>query len=200
MGSAPTAKDLIRGLIERASQCLLVAARSVDRDAFYAKGQSGTSLAWAVGHCACVNDLFRVWLSDKKGARRYLRPEMHGVFNPYDLELQPSAARRWRFSRRSYSQARLIQDLERSTRHVIAKLERFDLCRWGDPPGTKDYQSFETCGDMWVFLALHMTWHAGEVAGSVPYFGDTDLLNLATHELALPSADNPSRPITQVGA
>ena len=169
---------IIKRMLNRSGNSLFTAIEPLNEVEFFAGGQNGISIAWTIGHLACVLDLFTSWIHGQ-GCR--LPAPVHGTFN--SLELKPAGGP---------SKAELVQQgpyrksdilfLLRSAQ--INALKLLETCREQDwsavPPGAHP-DNLHTVGEIWEHLAVHTYWHMGELCGTFPRFHGTYTLNMLPH-------------------
>lgn len=178
--TAEFVRDMVRRQMNRSGNILLSSVEPLDDEDFYKPFVNGSSIAWTIGHLACVFDLFTTWLGAPDKA---LPREMHDVFNSLDLGSEdpnpPTKAET--VDRKRWTRKLLIARLRESQVRALKLLEDFDPVRWYErsPPGAPD--TLPTVGDIWESLAVHTFWHLGELSGAHPRFKGTYTLNTVLH-------------------
>jgi hypothetical protein len=185
------AKQVIARQITRSGETLLLALEPLTHDEFYAPGLDGFSAAWVTGHLACVADLFSSWLDD---APLLLDAEFHQVFNETAVTGgEPDPAGKSAAAER-YPKNALLLVFRRAVIKALRVLSAFDPSRWDAPPPPAVPVTLTAAGSVWELLAVHIWWHCGELAGSVPRFHGTYTLNIAPHHLYMsPEPPAPDR-------
>lgn len=64
---------------------------------------------------------------------------------------------------------------------ALRALEAFDAGQWDALAPPVVPVSLLTGGAVWELLAVHVYWHLGELAGSMPRFAGTYTLNILPH-------------------
>lgn len=182
---------VIRRQLNRSGNILISAIEPLDDDDFYRPCAGGASVAWTLGHLACVHDLFGTWLG---APGRALPPEMHDVFNRLDLgesfddndDAGDQACKAERIDRTFFSRPRLMGAFRQAQVRNLELLQDFDPARWTDPSPPTAPDSLPTLGAIWESLAVHTFWHLGELSGSHPRFRNTYTLNTVLHYFYVP--------------
>lgn len=179
------ARQVITRQIDRSSNTLLLGLEPVSDDEFFAENPDGFSAAWITGHLACVADLFSSWF----GGRLLLEPTFHQVFNDTAITGAGLVSKAESVSRDGYPKEILLLRFRQAMVKALQVLNAVDMAQWDapGPPGTP--VSLLTGGAVWEILAVHVYWHLGELAGSMPRFSGTYTLNILPHYLYIP-ADN----------
>jgi hypothetical protein len=174
------ARDMVRRQMNRSGNTLLASIEPLDDDDFYKAFANGSSIAWTVGHLACVLDLFSTWLGAPGKA---LPPEMHDVFNRLDLGTDepnpPSKAET--VARSAWGRKLLITRLREAQVRVLTILDGFEPSRWYERSPASAPDTLPTLGDIWESLCVHTFWHLGEISGAHPRFKGTYTLNTVLH-------------------
>jgi hypothetical protein len=177
---ASFARDMVRRQMNRSGNTLLASIEPLDDDDFYKAFANGSSIAWTVGHLACVLDLFSTWLGAPGKA---LPAEMHDVFNRLDLGTDepnpPSKAES--VDRKTWGRKLLITRLREAQVRVLTILDSFDSSRWYERSPASAPDTLPTLGDIWESLCVHTFWHLGEISGAHPRFKGTYTLNTVLH-------------------
>jgi len=167
--------------MNRSGNILLSAVEPMADRELYLECDNGISIAWTLGHLACVHDLFGTWLG---ADGRQLASDTHHIFNSLDIgdgsvTVKPSKAAS--VDPALYPKARLI-GMFRSTQVAnLRRLERFDPARWREPVPPTGPDSLPTLGAIWESLGVHTYWHLGELSGCHPSFKGTYTLNTVLH-------------------
>jgi hypothetical protein len=178
--------------IDRSGNTLLLALEPVDDDEFFAENANGFSAAWVVGHLTCVADLFSSWFD---GQRLLFDKSFHQVFNETAVTgAGPGAgpvSKAASVNREGYTKAVLLLRFRQAVVKALRVLDAFEGSQWDapGPPGTP--VSLRAGGDVWEILAVHIYWHLGELAGSMPRFFGTYALNTLPHYFYIPEEDTP---------
>jgi hypothetical protein len=180
-------RKLIKRMMNRSGNSLLQAVEPLPPDEFFQAGPNGISIAWTIGHLACVMDLFVSWIGPSE---RILGASIHDVFN--NLELRPPGGQTKAaiVQASNHTKADILFLLRKSQVHALQTLDRFPLQRWNDPPPGPAPDNLHTCGDIWEHLAIHAYWHMGELAATLPRFHGTYTLNMLPHYFYYLPADD----------
>lgn len=175
-----TPADVVLRQLDRSGNTLMLALEPVSDEEFFAVNANGFSAAWVTGHLACVADLFSSWLGD---GQLLLDAPFHAVFNETAVT---GATDRAAAAGAHHTKAELLLKLRQSMVKALRVLAAFDASRWDAPapPGTP--ASLLTGGAVWEVLAVHVYWHCGELAGSMPRFSGTYALNILPHYFYIP--------------
>jgi hypothetical protein len=173
------AKQVVARQIDRSGHILLLGLEPVSDSEFFAENTTGFSAAWTVGHLACVADLFSSWFD----GRLVLGRPVHQVFNETDLTEPGSVSKAASVGRDTFPKTALMQMFCQSVTKAQRTLNAFDAGRWDAPPPHGVPVSLLTSGAVWEHLAVHVYWHLGELAGSMPRFARTYTLNILPHHL-----------------
>lgn len=175
----PSAKDIIINQITRSGETLVLALEPLTDDEFFGCLDTGYSPAWTVGHLACVADLFSSWLDIKP---KMFDSSVHDVFNETDVnEWRPqTASKAMNVNRDEFPKEVLLHNLRRAMIKALDVLDNFDTSRWYTK-GISGVPALITAGEIWELLAVHIYWHCGELAGSMPRFFGTYTLNILPH-------------------
>jgi hypothetical protein len=175
----PTAKDIIANQIIRSGETLMLALEPLTNDEFFGCLETGFSAAWSVGHLACVADLFSSWLDIKP---KMFGDSFHDVFNETDINgWEPqTTSKAARVDRDTFPKEMLLHNFRHAVIKALGVLDKFDTGRWY-VKGIASVPSLITAGEVWELLAVHIYWHCGELAGSMPRFFGTYTLNILPH-------------------
>jgi hypothetical protein len=173
-------RDIIMRQLDRSGNTLMLALEPVSDEEFYAENLNGFSAAWTVGHLACVADLFSYWLDDEP---LLFDPGFHKVFN--DTDVNDGEGSRT-VDRVRYPKKLLLKLFQQAMVKALRVLKEFDLILWDGPAPPGVPVSLGTSGAVWEHLGVHVYWHCGELAGSMPRFFDTYTLNILPHYFYLP--------------
>ena len=182
---AEIARHVIRRQMNQSGNILLSAVEPMDDDVFFEAGVNGISVAWPLGHLACVMDLFCGWI-DGKG--RLHDERLHAMFNPLGLESDPRPKAE-RVDRKSATRAKLILAFRSSQVRALHLLESFDLSLWNQATDPNVPDSLPLWGSIWEALGVHTFWHLGELAGCMPRFHGTYTLNTVLHYFYVPKEE-----------
>lgn len=182
------AKQVIARQMDRSGNTLHLALEPVSDDEFFAENPNGFSAAWVTGHLACVADLFSSWFDYGLLFDR----GFHQAFNETDVTRAGSVSKAASVSRERYPKADLLFLFRQAVVKALRALEAFDLAQWDAPPPPGVPVSLRAAGDVWEHLAVHVYWHLGELAGSMPRFAGTYTLNMVPHYFYLhhPAVDS----------
>jgi hypothetical protein len=170
--------SIVKRMLNRSGNSLFTAIEPLDESEFFAAGPNGISIAWTIGHLACVLDLFTSWIHGQ-GCR--LPKAVHNTFN--SLELKPSGgpSKADIVKEGSYRKADILF-LLRSAQ--VNALKLLSTCReqdWNEPPPGAHPDNLHTVGEIWEHLAVHTYWHMGELCGTFARFHGTYTLNMLPH-------------------
>ena len=174
-----TVNQLIARQMTLSGERLLLAMEPLDDDEFFAGNANGFSAAWAVGHLACVADLFSSWFS---GQLLLSRP-FHAVFNETGVVAEGPVSKADSVNRELYPKAGLLLAFRQAMIKALRVLNAFEPARWDAPAPPGAPVSLLSGGAVWERLAVHGDWHCGELAGSMPRFYGTYPLNILPHHL-----------------
>ncbi len=177
-----TAGQVIARQIDRSGSTLLLALEPLDGAEFYAENVNGFSAAWVTGHLACVADLFSSWF----GGGLILGTPFHQVFNDTAVTGPGSVSKAASVDPRCYPKDALLLRFREAMVKALRTLGEFGPARWDAPPPSVVPVSLLTGGAVWEHLAVHIYWHLGELAGSMPRFFGTYTLNILPHHLYVP--------------
>lgn len=169
----------VRRMLNRSGNSLISAIEPLSDAEFFEAAASGISVAWTVGHLACVFDLFTSWI---RGGNPNLPREVHGTFNNLDLRAPGESASKADVVRGSGYGKSDIQFMLRTTQ--IQGLKLLDTCTvsgWDAAPRGRHPDNLRTVGEIWEHLAVHTYWHMGELCGTFPRFHGTYTLNMLPH-------------------
>jgi hypothetical protein len=178
---------VVRRMLNRSGNSLFMAIEPLPEQDFFAAGANGISIAWTIGHLACVFDLFTSWIH---GTGPKLPKAVHDTFNSLDVKA-PGGPNKAEIVRASgYSKAD-IQYLLRTAQ--IQALKLLDACKeheWAGAPVAPHPDNLHTVGEIWEHLAVHTYWHMGELCGTFPRFHGTYTLNMLPHYFFYMPPDN----------
>lgn len=178
-------KQVIARQMDRSGNTLMLGLEPVSDDEFFAENATGFSAAWTIGHLACVADLFSSWFD----GHLLFGCEFHAVFNETDVAGPAPVSKAESASSKDYPKAYLLLRFREAMVKALRALEAFDAGQWDAPapPGTP--ASLLNGGTVWEHLAVHVYWHLGELAGSMPRFAGTYTLNIVPHYFYLAPQD-----------
>jgi DinB superfamily len=175
---ASPAAAAVRRMLNRSGNSLFTAIEPLSEEEFFSGGANGISVAWTVGHLACVFDLFTSWI---RGNRCLLPKEVHAVFNSLDVKA-PGGPTKAELVRKSiYSKGEIMFLLRGAQIEALKLLEKCCEQSWLAPPPGPRPEDLHTVGDIWEHLAVHTYWHMGELCGTFPRFHGTYTLNMLPH-------------------
>ncbi len=179
MNMGPQAKDIIANQISRSGETLVLALEPLTDDEFFGCLDTGYSPAWTIGHLTCVADLFSAWLDIKP---KLFNEEFHEVFNEVDVnDWKPQTiSKAAKVSPDSFPKEMLLHNFRQAVIKALNVLDNFDIARWYTR-GIAGVPALITAGEVWELLAVHIYWHCGELAGSMPRFFGTYSLNILPH-------------------
>ncbi len=175
-------KRIIRRQMNRSGNILLSGVEPLPDEVFFKAGLHGSSVAWTVGHLACVTDLFDSWI---RGAMPALAKGFHEIFN--SLDLGPSTlSKAEHVMAQHFTRSEIIMAYRKAQVRALETLDAFDAGRWNEV--TPDYvpDSLTTYGEVWEALGVHTYWHLGEICGALPEFHGTYTLNSILHYFYVP--------------
>lgn len=182
MADRELAKEIVRRQMNQSGNILLSAIEPMPTATFYEEGVNGISVAWTLGHLACVMDLFCGWL-DGEGMQH--EPALHAMFNPLTL-CESALSKAARVDQDWATKPKLILAFRTAQVRVLRALAAFDISRWGQPTGPELPDSLPLWGSVWESLGVHTYWHLGELAGCIPSFHGTYTLNTVQHYFFIP--------------
>jgi len=168
----------VRRMLNRSGNSLFSAIEPLSDAEFFASGANGISVAWTVGHLACVFDLFTSWISED-GCK--LPKEVHSVFNSLDVKPAGGPSKAEVVANSGYRKSE-IQFMMRTSQ--IQALKLLGMCTeqgWDAAPPGPHPDNLHTVGEIWEHLAVHTYWHMGELCGTFPRFHGTYTLNMLPH-------------------
>jgi hypothetical protein len=172
-------KQVIERQLDRSGSTLMLALEPVSDDEFFAENVNGFSAAWVAGHLTCVADLFSSWFD---GGELLFSREFHAVFNETDVTAAGPVSKAASVNREYYSKAYLLLRFQQAMVKAVRVLRfGFDTGQWDAPAPSGVPVSLLTGGAVWEHLAVHVYWHLGELAGSMPRFKGTYTLNIVPH-------------------
>jgi hypothetical protein len=168
----------VRRMLNRSGNSLFTAIEPLTEAEFFVGGANGISVAWTVGHLACVFDLFTSWIH---GGGCKLPKEVHGVFNSLDVKPPGGPSKAEVVTGSGYEKGEILFMLRSSQ---IAALKLLGACSeeaWEATPPGPHPDNLHTVGEIWEHLAVHTYWHMGELCGTFPRFHGTYTLNMLPH-------------------
>jgi len=171
------AKVLIRRQMNQAGNILLTAMEPTSEDEFFAEGLNGISVAWTVGHLACVMDLFTSWIEERP---LLIADWMHNIFNSLEIE-HPTKTKAASVDRAALPKSEIVLLFRNTQIRSLKLLSEFDSELWGCSTPAYAPDSLPTLGAIWQNLGVHTFWHLGELCGSLPRFHGTHSLNTLAH-------------------
>lgn len=178
----PLVKQVIQRQLNKSGNILMSAIEPLPEVEFFDGQLNNISIAWTVGHLACVMDLFGGWLSNQG---RTFGSEIHQVFNP--LELGGKQQEKWELvDPKEFSKADILLLLRQAQVRLLDILDHFDLGLWNVMPPAYVPDTLPTYGSIWEALAVHTFWHLGELCGSSQRFHGTYTINSVLHYFYVP--------------
>jgi hypothetical protein len=177
------AARVIARQLTRSGETLLLALEPLDDAEFFAESKNGFSAAWVTGHLAGFADLFSSWFD---GRGLLFSEAFHRVFNDTAIAAAGPASKAAGVDPGLYPKADLLLGFRRSFIRALHALREFGDGRWDDPPPAAAPVTLLTGGAVWEILGVHVWWHCGELAGSMPRFFGTYALNVLPHHLYVP--------------
>jgi hypothetical protein len=107
----------------------------------------------------------------------------HDVFNETDIngwEPQSLVSKASKVDRDTFPKEMLLHNFRHAVIKALDVLDNFDTGRWYTK-GISGVPALITAGEVWELLAVHIYWHCGELAGSMPRFFGTYTLNILPH-------------------
>jgi hypothetical protein len=178
------ASHLVARQITLSGETLLLALEPLDEAEFFGELPTGFSAAWAIGHLACVYDLFSSWFDGEL----LLSGDFHATFNDTAVTADGPVSKAAGVDRALYPKADLLLWFRQAAAKALLTLRRFDAGRWDTPAPAGVPVTLLTGGAVWERLAVHAYWHCGELAGSMRRFYRTYTLNILPHHLYVPDA------------
>jgi|SRR5580765_1518412 hypothetical protein len=172
-----TLNQLIARQMDRMGTAFMNAMGPASGAEFFAANRNGFSAAWVAGHMACVYDLFSSWFSGEL----LFEDSFHALFNETDVAAPGPVSKAASVHPGCYSKALLLHRFNQAWVKAARTLNAFDVSRWDAPAPSGAPVSLITGGAVWEVLGLHVGWHCGELAGSMPRFYDTYALNTLAH-------------------
>jgi hypothetical protein len=176
--AASPVADAVRRMLNRSGNSLFLAIEPLTEAEFFGAGANGISVAWTVGHLACVFDLFTSWI---RGSGCHLAKEIHDVFNGLDVRAAGGPSKAEIVEKSGHRKSDILFML-RTTQ--IRALKLLSTCTERDlqaaPPGPHP-DNLHTVGEIWEHLAVHTYWHMGELCGTFSRFHGTYTLNMLPH-------------------
>lgn len=178
----PLAKQIIKRQLNRSGNILMSAVEPLPDEEFFKGGSNGVSIAWTMGHLACVMDLFGSWLAHDKPQ---LPATIHKVFN--SLDIGAKGPEKWEtVDPQLHPKAEIMLWFRQAQIHLLQILEDFELRRWNQMPPAHVPDTLPTYGAVWEALGVHTYWHLGELSGSHERFFGTYTLNSVLHYFYVP--------------
>jgi hypothetical protein len=184
-------KLLVRRQMNQAGNILLSAIEPFSDEEFYAEGLNGISVAWTVGHLACVMDLFTQWIEERDAL---IPAWMHNIFNSLEIE-HPTQTKAATVDRAALPKVDVLLLFRNTQIRTLKLLNDFDAKLWESRTPRHAPESLATYGKIWENLGVHTFWHLGELCGALPRFHGTHSLNTLAHYFYF----KPSRPAPQSG-
>ena len=159
---------------------LFRAIRVIDDEEFFDQPERGPSMAWTVGHLACVQDFF---VAKVTGAQRGIPEEVNEIFKGGRRLLADES--------RSYPTRMELEAMFRASHEAAMKaLADFSEDLWDRnlaPEDTKEVgmERFPTYGSIWETLATHTHRHLGQLSITVPKLSCGSIV--AAPNLSLPN-------------
>jgi hypothetical protein len=176
------ASQVIARQMTLSGETLLLALEPLSDSEFFRENVNGFSAAWVTGHLACVADLFSSWFDGEK----LLSGPFHQVFNDTAVIAGGPLSRAAGVDRGLYPKADLLLWFRQAMVKALRTLAEFDLAQWDAPGPACVPVTLTAAGAVWERLAVHVYWHCGELAGSMPRFFGTYALNILPHHLYVP--------------
>lgn len=178
----PLSKQIIKRQLNRSGNILMSAVEPLPDEEFFKGGSNGVSIAWTMGHLACVMDLFGSWLAHDKPRHA---PEIHKVFN--SLDIGAKGPEKWEtVDPQLHPKAEIMLRFRQSQIRLLQILADFDLSLWNQMPPSHVPDTLPTYGAIWEALGVHTYWHLGELSGSHDRFFGTYTLNSVLHYFYVP--------------
>ncbi|HVH47186.1 MAG TPA: DinB family protein [Labilithrix sp.] len=165
-------------MLNRSGNSLIAAIEPLSEEEFFGAGVNGISVAWTLGHLACVFDLFTSWI---RGSRRMLPKEVHDVFNSLDVRAPGGPTKADVVRKAAYTKGEIQFMLRGAQIQALKLLETCTEQDWHARPAGPGPEDLHTVGDIWEHLAVHTYWHMGELCGTFPRFHGTYSLNMLPH-------------------
>jgi hypothetical protein len=177
------ARQIVARQLDHSGSILMLGMEPLDDGEFFAELKTGFSPAWTVGHIACFADLFSAEFDNRQ---LLFGPEFHQVFNDTEVAGAGPVSKAASVDPGRYPKMLLLLRFRQAVTKALRTLHEFNTGQWDDMalPGTP--VSLLTKGAVWERLAVHIYWHCGELAGSMPRFRDTYALNIIPHHFYLP--------------
>lgn len=180
--SSPLAKQVVKRQLNRSGNILMSASEPMSDEDFFVGGSNGISVAWTIGHLACVMDLFGSWLSDTD---RRFPASTHQVFNALDIGAKgPEKCEL--VDPEQFSKGDILLLLRQAQVRLLEILEEFDITRWDEACAPHIPDTLPTYGAIWEALGVHTYWHLGELCGAHARFHGTYTLNSVLHYFYVP--------------
>jgi hypothetical protein len=165
-------------MLNRSGNSLYTAIEPLSEAEFFAGGSNGISVAWTIGHLACVFDLFTSWIH-AEGPQ--LPKEVHGVFNSLDVKAPGGPSKAEIVANSGYRKSEILFMLRSAQISALKLLGKCSEAGWHMPPPGPHPDNLHTVGEIWEHLAVHTYWHMGELCGTFPRFHGTYTLNMLPH-------------------
>jgi hypothetical protein len=175
--SNPAAAAL-RRMLNRSGNSLFVAIEPLTAEEFFAGGVNGISVAWTVGHLACVFDLFTSWIH---GGDCHFSKDIHGTFNSLEIRAPGGPSKAEVVRNAGHSKPEIQHLLRVAQVNALKLLDTCSLADWDAAPAKHHPDNLHTIGEIWEHLAIHTYWHMGELCGTFPRFHGTYTLNMLPH-------------------
>lgn len=170
--------EMVRRMLNRSGNSLLVAIEPLSQEEFFAGGANGISVAWTVGHLACVFDLFTSWIH-ANGCN--LAKEVHGTFNSLDVKAPGGPSKADIVRESSYGRGDIVLTYRKAQIDALKLLATCSEQVWTMKPRGAHPDNLHTVGEIWEHLAVHTYWHMGELCGTFERFHGTYTLNMLPH-------------------
>ena len=169
---------IVKRMLNRSGNSLFTAIEPLSDAEFFAGGPNGISIAWTIGHLACVLDLFTSWIHGQ-GCR--LPAPVHNTFNSLELKPAGGPSKADSVQKSSYRKADIMFLLRSAQINALKVLETCREQDWVAAPPGAHRDNLHTVGEIWEHLAVHTYWHMGELCGTFPRFHGTYTLNMLPH-------------------
>jgi hypothetical protein len=174
--------QLIARQMDRSGSILMLGLEPVPDEEFFAENANGFSAAWVTGHLACFADLFSSWFDGE----RVFDDAFHSVFNQTELAPEGAISKAVSVNPEINSKPALLFRFNMAWNKALDALAAFDVSQWDGPAPRGAPVGLLTAGAVWETIAVHVYWHLGELAGSMPMFFGTYTLNIYPHHFYRP--------------
>ena len=168
----------VRRMLNRSGNSLFTAIEPLSEEEFFEGGVNGISVAWTIGHLACVTDLFTSWIHGK-GCK--LPKAVHDVFNSLEVRAPKGPSKAEIVQKAGHSKGEILFMLRSVQIDALKLLDRCTEQSWHARPPGRCPDDLHSAGDIWEHLAVHTYWHMGELCGTFPRFHGTYTLNMLPH-------------------